>query len=602
MIATISRTLSFFERGQRAKLAGLFCLMFLGALLEMAGIGLFLPFLQIALAPERLARLSFPMPGGLERYLLALPQATLLMSFAALLFAFYLLKNVFLACLAYLSLRFTFHSEAALQRRLLAAYLARPYAEHLRRNSSELIRTVMNSSRTVFKGVAVASLTLAMDMILALAAASALLLIAPKEGLFAGLLMLGLVAGLYLPIRRQIGKGGQAAQRHFASLYYWMGQSLGSVKEIKVLGREPYFLGKFGGEARMLSASLLRVTGLGQMPRYLAEIIVMGVLLGYFALSVAAAPGGLGQSLPVLGVFAAAALRLLPSVNRIIQSLNNIREGRAAVDLIHDELLALGHQTPAKIDSETAISFQQEILLDGVDFRHAGSSVNVLQDIHLRIEKGASVALAGASGAGKTTLADILLGLLLPSEGCLRIDGRDAGEARRSWQDHVGFVPQNIYLLDDTIRRNVAFGLGDEEINEAAVRRAIQAAQLEGFVASLPQGLDTVVAENGARLSGGQRQRLGIARALYRDPDVLVLDEATSALDGETEREVVAALDALKGSKTLIVVAHRLSTIRSCDRVVFLEQGRLLDQGGFDELAQRCEPFRRMVQISQAAA
>jgi ABC-type multidrug transport system fused ATPase/permease subunit len=286
--------------------------------------------------------------------------------------------------------------------------------------------------------------------------------------------------------------------------------------------------------------------------------------------------------LPMLALFAAAAFRLMPSVNRILGAVQTLRFNQPVIDTLYTDLqLAI---PAANANPIPATPFSEMLQLRQVNYTYFGAPQPALNDLSLAIRRGESVGFIGASGAGKSTLVDIILGLLTPDSGELRMDGTDIHVHLRNWQNQIGYVPQSIFLTDDTLRRNVAFGLPNEQIDDAAVHDAIMAAQLEEFVASLPDGLETVVGERGVRLSGGQRQRIGIARALYHDPAVLVLDEATSALDAATERGVMQAVDALHGTKTIIIVAHRLSTVEHCDRLYRLEQGRVVEEGKTREI------------------
>jgi ABC-type multidrug transport system fused ATPase/permease subunit len=289
--------------------------------------------------------------------------------------------------------------------------------------------------------------------------------------------------------------------------------------------------------------------------------------------------------MPTLALFAAAAFRMTPSANRVLAVINSLRYGLPAVATLTSELALPVSDTPPGGTHRTA--FQRDIELRDVTFSYADTPAPALRGVSVRIGKNETVGFIGPSGSGKTTLVDVLLGLLAPQRGEVRVDGTDVAGNLRAWQDQIGYVSQTIYLTDDTLRRNVAFGVPEAEIDDRAVARAVRAAQLDDFVASLPAGLDAAVGERGVRLSGGQRQRIGIARALYHDPAVLVLDEATSALDAATERGVMDAVAALQGSRTIVIVAHRLSTVDRCDRLYRLEAGRIVEAGRATEVLRR---------------
>jgi ABC-type multidrug transport system fused ATPase/permease subunit len=315
-----------------------------------------------------------------------------------------------------------------------------------------------------------------------------------------------------------------------------------------------------------------------QLPRLGLEVLAVCAMAGLVMVMLTGRQS-LDSLLPVLGLFAASAFRLLPSANRIINAVQSIRYTLPAINVVHDEVCLSRAAGRPVATTASGIPFQDALILERVSFQYPGTPAATLQDIDMRIRRGSCVGFIGGSGAGKSTLVDVILGLQAPTSGAVRVDGRDINQNLRGWQALIGYVPQSIFLTDDTLRRNVALGLADEEIDDTAVRRAVAAAQLDEFVATLPAGLETTVGERGVRLSGGQLQRIGIARALYHDPQVLVLDEATSALDTATERGVMAAVRALRGRKTLIIVAHRLTTVEHCEWLYRLEAGRIIEAG-----------------------
>jgi ATP-binding cassette subfamily C protein len=332
-------------------------------------------------------------------------------------------------------------------------------------------------------------------------------------------------------------------------------------------------------------------------PRLVIETLGVAGMVGTLLL-LAASGRGLAEMLPVLALFAMVAVRVMPSITRIISSMTAIRHFRPALSIVHDDLANLGVPSRPPAEPATEAGPVESVELRGVSFRYPDTDSDTLSDVELTLRRGDRVGFVGASGCGKTTAVDVMLGLLEPEAGSVLVDGEDIADegVRRGWQRKIGYIAQPTYIMDETIRTNIAFGVRPDEIDDDTVWRALRAAQLDDFVADLPDGLATRLGEGGARLSGGQRQRIGIARALYHDPQVIILDEATSALDNETDRGVRRAIEALGEDKILVVISHRPATIRNCDRLYFMQEGTVVDVGTFDELAERSDAFRRMVQ------
>jgi ABC-type multidrug transport system fused ATPase/permease subunit len=376
--------------------------------------------------------------------------------------------------------------------------------------------------------------------------------------------------------RNHLLRWGVALQFHEGLRIQRLQEGLGGAKDVKLLGRESDFLAQYrlhnAGSAQLIQ----RQATLQALPRLWLELLAVSGLAALVLVMIGQGKP-LEALLPTLGLFTAAAFRLMPSVNRVIATVQNVRFSLPVINAMHSEFALLD----ATIVPESAqpFPFRSALVLDQINFQYPSADAQALCNVSLVIPQGSSVGFIGGSGAGKSTLVDIILGLFTPCSGIVKVDGTDIQTNLRGWQDQIGYVPQSIYLTDDTLRRNVAFGLPADQIDEAAVWRAIRAAQLEQFVNDSPQGLDTLVGERGIRLSGGQLQRIGIARALYHDPPVLVLDEATSSLDTATEHDVMRAVRALHGNKTLLIVSHRLSTVEHCDHLFRLEQGRLVAEG-----------------------
>ena len=559
------------ERRRAVMLLGL---MLLGMMLETLGVGLVVP--TLALLSQRDYASNYPLLQPVLQALGNPGQQTLVIGGMLALVSVYLIKELFLGLLVWRQMRFAFGVQEQLSRRLFSVYLRQPYVFHLQRNSAQLIRNVV-SEVSMFTGSAMLpGMTLLTEALVLIGLCSLLLYVEPLGALMV-MSVLGVAAwGFHLLTRRRIAHWGEARQKHEGMRLQHLQQGLGGAKEVKLRGLENEFLARYHLHNEQ-SARVERLQNtLNQLPRLWLELLAVSGL-AILVISMLAQGRALDTVLPTLGLFAATAFRLIPSVNRVLGAVQALRYSLPVINLLHAEI---NLATPDVAGTRHPVTlFHSALEINHVTYSYPGVAEPSLQDISLTIRRGESVGFIGSSGAGKSTLVDILLGLLTPDTGEVRVDGRDIQADLRSWQDQIGYVPQSIYLTDDTLRRNVAFGLPDEQIDDNAVQRAIKDAQLEEFVASLPGGLETTVGERGIRLSGGQRQRIGIARALYHDPSVLVLDEASSALDNATEHEVMQAVRALLGSKTILIIAHRLTTVEHCSRLYRLHEGRVVEEG-----------------------
>lgn len=572
--------ISILTRRERWLAGGLIFLMLIGMTFEMLGIGLVMPALAFLVQEKNGAA-----PKWIELLLSRLgnpSQVQLVLGGLVIVFSVYLLKICFLVFMAYCQSRFVFSLQTRLNLKLFAIYLSQPWSFHLERNSAELIRNV--DSVQSFAVACTALMTLLTELLVVLGVVGLLICVEPAGALVVGA-VLGASALTYdLVTRSRLTQWGVRRHRHHAMVIRHLQEGLGGVKDVKVLGCENNVLERFRTDAEGLARMNGRQSLFQQIPRLWYELLAVAALC---ILTAAMIWQGrpIAALVPILGVFGTAAFRLLPSVNRLALAAQQLRFSDAIVSTLRHELGIKSPERPA--DRGPAYEFVDSIRLDRVSYQYSGGRGRALDDVCLCIPRAASVGIIGGSGAGKSTLVDVMLGLLEPTSGSVTVDGQDITRHGRAWLNSIGYVPQQIYLADDTFRRNIAFGLRDDEIDDAAIARAVEAAQLKSFVATLPEGLDTLVGERGVRLSGGQRQRIGIARALYYDPPVLVLDEATSALDADTENDVMAAVNSLHGKKTLVIVAHRLSTLSHCDTIYELEHGRLIASGAAKEILAR---------------
>lgn len=581
MFESISPYLTILPSKQRRQAVALLVLMVIGALIETASVGLVIPGLAL-IAQVDLAE-NYPRLRPLLYFLGQPTQSQLIFGGMVVLFVVYFVKALFLAFLAWRQNAFIFGVRATLSQRLFAGYLRQPWSFHLQRNSAQLINILANETNQ-FTASALQPALLLLTEVLVLAGIFTLLIVVEP---FGTLVLMGVVGFGAWSFQRMTSshllRWGKARQYHESQRIQHVQQGLGGAKDVKLLGREAEFLARYSthniGSTRVVEWQ----NTLQQLPRLWIEVLAVGGLAILVMVMIAQGKPP-ATMLPTFGLFAVAAFRVMPSAYRAIGALQSLRYARPVVDTLHQELMQLDESlVPEK---GGPVAFSKAIVLEGVSYQYPGAAAAALSDITLKILRGASIGFVGGSGAGKSTLVDLILGLLTPTTGQVRVDGVDIQTNLRGWQDQIGYVPQTVFLTDDSLRCNVAFGLSEDQIDDSAVHRALRAAQLEEFVISLPEGVQTLVGERGVRLSGGQRQRIGIARALYHDPQVLVLDEATSALDTATEEGVMAAVYSLIGEKTLIIVAHRLSTVARCDWLYRLEKGRIVDEGSFQSISQ----------------
>jgi ATP-binding cassette, subfamily B, bacterial PglK len=583
MMTAAKKIFSILTTTERKSALLLLVLMSVGMLLEMLGISLVIPVIAILMQEDLIARYPAIQPV-LE--ILGNPGHTQMVVDAMVgLVAIFLVKNLFLGFLAWRQARFAYGVQVQVSQRLFTNYLRQPYTFHLQRNSAQLIRNATGEV-SLFTASIIGILSITSEFLVLLGIIALLLLVEPLGALIS-VVVLGGAAWIFFHITRaRITRWGKARHYHEGLRIQHLQQGLGGAKDVKLLGRENEFLAQY----RIHNIQTGRVgrnqVTLQQLPRLWLELLAVSGL-ALLVLSMLGQGRDTAAILPTLALFAAAAFRLIPSVNRVLNAMQSLRFAMPVVNNLHQELkLVMPDPVTSRGNNagQAKPAFKNEIRLSNISYTYHGAPNAALDDLSIVIRKDEFIGFIGSSGSGKSTLVDVILGLLTPITGQVVVDGQDIQQNLRIWQNQIGYVPQTIYLTDDTLRRNVAFGLPKDVIDDIAVRRAIRDAQLEEFVASLPKGLDTIVGERGVRLSGGQRQRIGIARALYHDPAVLVLDEATSALDTATESGVMQAVTSLRGSKTIVIVAHRLSTVEHCDRLYRLEKGRVAGEGPPSEL------------------
>ncbi|WP_173921755.1 ABC transporter ATP-binding protein [Agromyces sp. Marseille-P2726] len=478
---------------------------------------------------------------------------------------------------------------------LARRYALAPYGDHRARRMSEIYRNI-NDATTQSASVLLAVVSVASDALTLAAITAVLFVTAPFVTVFAIVLFGGLVFGVQQLLRRRQYRLGEEIAAAGLEAWQFLLPGLDGFREARLTSSSGRFIDGFR-RARLRRADAARQMGLlSDLPRYLLDVAFVVAILGISLILFAT--GTPAHALTVLGVFAAASLRALPTLNRIAGSLVTVRTGRAGLDIVTrivDELDAGG----AHEERPKGIRYRGDINLHQLGFKYPDAEEPVLTGVSLRIAENRTTAFVGSSGAGKSTLLDLVLGLLDPTEGVIEVGGRSIADDRASWYSGLGVVPQDVFLLNASLAANIAFGVAPDDVDRARIDEVVQLAQLEALVDELPLGLDTTVGERGVRLSGGQRQRVGLARALYREPRVLVLDEATSALDNVTEHEISETLGRLRGSLTILIVAHRLSTVRHADTLVFLKDGRLVSEGTFEQLRAENADFARLVELGE---
>ncbi|MFV2047203.1 ABC transporter ATP-binding protein/permease [Metabacillus litoralis] len=581
---TLQKLRFLFNKKEKKKFLLLFMMMIIAAIFETAGIGLIIPFVGIVTNPNLVQEQLF-LSSTYDLLHFQSMNAFILFAVGVLL-SFYVLKNAYLLLFYYVQYRVIFNQRVKLSRTMFKEYLTKPYTFHLQRNSAELLRNINGEVSKVFGGIVLAGFQLLTETLVIISILILLVYTAPLATLIAGLLLLGSVIIFLKTFRKKISFLGKEEQRVNREVIKSVNQGLGASKEVKVSGKENYFVQAYDKHSQILARNNIYKNILDQVPRFFIETLLVAVVL-ITMVTLVFQGSDTSKLVSTMSLFAMAAFRLMPSINRIVSLLTSIRFNQSALSVVYNDLVQdQGFSVSTSLykdssDKEKPVNnsektFMQSINLENVYFRYPNQKEYSIKDVSLSVPIGSSVAFVGSSGAGKTTIVDIILGLLEPDKGKVFIDGKDLKDLLPLWKNKIGYIPQTIYLSDETIRKNIAFGIDDKDIDHLAVERAIEDAQLKDFVDSLPGGLETVVGERGVRLSGGQRQRIGIARALYHNPEIIFLDEATSALDNETEKEIMRGIDGLKGEKTLIIIAHRLSTIENCDIVYRVDKGKLV--------------------------
>ncbi len=586
------------DASERRKLWLLTPLLTANALFQVLGIASVMPFLSLIANPDVIQ--EQPILAWLYQLLGFESTLSFTIFAGAAVLVLLVISNAFAALTQYSLLRFSWGLNHTISVRMLRAYLFKPYVYFLDHNSAGLAKNILNEVKHTVNHFLVAGMNLIARSAVAVCIIALLVIVDPMLAL-ATFTFLGVAyAGVYLLVQRGMVEAGEQRSESDRERYKAAAEALAGIKEIKLLGMEQPFLRRYQKPSKRYSAAMSRQQVVSMVPRYAFETIAFGGML-VIILYLLARGHGVAALLPTLGVYAFATYRLLPALQGIFSSATELRFALASIDVLHRDLGEATLRPTADRSEVEPLPLRDALELRDVTFTFPNSPRPLFEGFNLRIEPNTSVALVGTTGAGKSTAVDLLLGLLRPARGQLVVDGVAIDdETLPAWQQNLGYVPQEIYLADDSVAANIAFGVAQGEIDMAAVELAARRANIHDFIVQeMPQGYLTEIGERGVRLSGGQRQRLGIARALFHDPAVLILDEATSALDNVTEESIFDSVSDLGTSKTVVMIAHRISTVRDCDVIYVLEHGRIVDSGSYQELIERSQTFRALARVGQ---
>jgi len=592
MINYLSK-LWYILKGSRRELPILLATFILSSVLEAFGIGLIGPFLRIAEDPSQAN--NIPVLKTIYSTQQFTNDSDFIVLLALSIIIIFLLKSIiYFLARAYI-FKFSFAQKARISVLLMDGYLSAPYTFLLRKNSSGAVKNIVIETGKLVNN----SLSPGLELVSNLTVITIIVYILATTDIT----LLAIIMGVFLPIffifssaRRRVKQWGQDWSESNQEMIRIINHGLGSLKETRIIGCEPYFNNQLQAQALKFSRASVYFNSFNILPRIVIETFLVVVIMLFIVLADILYGISIQEVTSTLAVFAVASIRIIPATSQIVQSIGKMQNVSYALDMLYWDLKeiettntsrALGALVRDRDKCRSYLTFKEKIALKDICYQYPESADLAIKDISLSIKKGESIAFIGKSGAGKTTLVDIILGLLQPQQGDITVDGVSIYENMSAWRNLVGYIPQSIFILDDTIEHNIAFGVANEDIDQTRLWKAIERAQLKELVDSLPNGIDTSVGERGVRLSGGQRQRIGIARALYHEREALVLDEATAALDTDTERLVTDAINALAGSKTLIIIAHRLSTVEKCDVIYYLENGNLISSGTYDDIVLR---------------
>ncbi|MFG6339752.1 MAG: ABC transporter ATP-binding protein/permease [Lachnospiraceae bacterium] len=587
-VGLLKKIAYLFDRKQIWQLGGLAFLILIGGVLETLGVSMMLPVAEAVMVPDKV--MGNELVGRVAAFLGITSSRNLIVWMLGALIAIFIFKNVYLLFLTFVQNTFVTRNRNRMISRVMREFLNRPYEDYLGADIPTVFRLTDSDIPNAFQLILVL-IQMTTEIVVAVSICIVLLVwVSPLISIGCGVLFLGMtlmITRVLKPRLNEIGRKNQAIQSRIAK---WRIQSIYGLKDVKVLHREEFFVRNYY-ESGAIGANVARnYAVMNNTPRLLIETVFIAAMLS-FILVYMLEDGDITVLMPQLMAFAAAAIRVMPATNRINTYLSEIAYAQPCLDYLYENLTENMKQdvngsvtglTGEAEEEKTALALTDKIVLDHISYTYPNTDKPIFTDAHMEVKKGQSVGIMGPSGAGKSTIVDILLGLLHVQAGTITCDGRDIFENYPSWLSKIGYIPQSIYLIDESIRDNIAFGIDADKIDDKRIWEVLEEAQLKSFVEELPEGLETTIGDRGVRISGGQRQRLGIARALYHNPEILVFDEATSALDGDTEAAVMEAVNSFHGKKTMVIIAHRLNTIAKCD-VIYRVENEKITQTSLEE-------------------
>ncbi len=600
MISNFKKIFTLFSRRERRQTFWIFLGIMGMGLTEITGIASITPFMAVVSNPDIIHSNKY-----LHQIYTIMNFTTLnqFMFFLGVLIIFVIaFSNGYSAFVIWILTRFTFLRGYAISRRLLIKYLNQPYVFFLNRNTAELSENILMEVNRVITGVLIPSMDVITRIVITVSILVMLIIVDPVLAISVAFVLGGSYSAVFWFVRKKLSTIGELCVEARSQYFKAASEALGGVKDIKLLGRESVFIRRFSVPSRSFAKYEASYITIALMPKYALETIAFGGIL-LIVLYLIGVKQNLEHALPLVALYSFAGYRLMPSLQRMFSGLAIIRYNLPALDLLYDDLTRQGDYASIELESDEQVeplSFNDKIALRDIVYYYPNTQAPAVDKLNIEIRSNTTVGFVGMTGSGKTTTVDIILGLLSPSGGTFVVDGVEITKHNvRNWQRNLGYVPQSIYLTDDAVKHNIAFGVADDKIDNDAVEQAARIANLHDFVETeLPDKYETVIGERGIRLSGGQRQRIGIARALYHNPKVLIFDEATSALDGITENAIMDAIKSLSGKRTILMIAHRLTTVKECDVIYMLEKGKVIAHGTYSELMKSNPKFRQMANVS----